>query len=200
MRQYDSFSYIHHIDRQTKMDHPNTPRSVLMDTRVGRPRPDSALSHPMTKNADRFRHRAIARLLDHRINDAFSWEETYDGQIFWIEDLYRSCRKRRKSAHLENLLYIAIRVFEFLIRKLEYISSYLASYHLSMLRTTTEKPQERQRLSLAQWSRVHFLRNCEDSALIAKTPVPEKIKKFLLFDIKELMHLKNRLNRQPSII
>ena len=95
-------------------------RSVLTDTRVGRPRSDSDLNHPVTKAADRFRHRVLARLIDRDLGDTFSWEATYDGQILWIEELYDAVKRRPHSPRLQELLYIALRVFRAFVDKLEF--------------------------------------------------------------------------------
>ena len=91
-------------------------RSVTEDCRVGRPRPDSDLKHPTTKTTDRFRHRAITRIMDRELKNDFSWEATYNGQIFWIEDLYHNSLRNHEQ-RLNYLLKISLRVFEKLVEK-----------------------------------------------------------------------------------
>ena len=72
-------------------------RSVWVDTRVGNKRPDAEFWHPATRNADKFRHRAIARIWDNQNLKDFSIEESYNGQMFWIEDLYENLMKHPSS-------------------------------------------------------------------------------------------------------
>ena len=171
-------------------------RSVTEDCRVGRPRPDSDLKHPTTKTTDRFRHRAITRIMDRELKNDFSWEATYNGQIFWIEDLYHNSLRNREQ-RLNYLLKISLRVFDKLIEKIERYND----YKNIPIRTDTSYPTPRRRqfMSLEQWASVHYLRNCEDPNKIANLPVPEKIKNNLVFDCKELLTLPQSL-KPPSFI
>ena len=158
-------------------------RSVLTDTRVGRPRSDSDLNHPVTKAADRFRHRVLARLIDRDLGDTFSWEATYDGQILWIEELNDAVKRRPHSPRLQELLYIALRVYRAFVDKLEF---YPQKDRIEPV-CTAPTDLGRRRMSLAGWARVHLLRECRDPTQIPQLPVPEKVKKFLMFDLKDCM-------------
>ena len=81
--------------------------------------PDAAFQHPVTVDTDCFRHRMLAQLMDGRLNDKFSWEATYDGELHWIEQLYAAYQKH-PSSHLLRQLKIAIHALDHLIIKIEF--------------------------------------------------------------------------------
>ena len=154
-------------------------RSCLTDCRVGRWVADEDLQHQVTKSADKFRHRTLARIYDDELKDKFSWEKTYNGQLYWIEQNHRAILNEGRSAARVKMLTIACRAFNHLVDKMES----RAPLDIMGVRSVTD-PSARSRMSLLEWAKVSLLRHCTEAPQVKKLPIPEKMKSFLLGRIK----------------
>ena len=163
-----------------------------MDTRGG-PEPSTAdLRHPATRGIDRFRHVAIARLMDDRLRDDFGWENTYLGHLHFMEALPDDPSSRE--------LREARRVMDGLIFKLELYQAHLLEGRIQAITsvsTANDGPPPHQPMSLAAWARLHFLRACRDPNCINCTPVPNVVRDYLVFGTHQLLTLAKR-NQPPA--
>ena len=163
-----------------------------MDTRVG-PEPSTAdLRHPATRDIYRFRHVAIARLMDDRWRDDFGWENTYLGHLYFMEALPDDPSSRE--------LREARRVMDGLIFKLELCHAHLLEGRIQAITsvsTANDGPPPHQPMSLAACARLHILRSCKDPNEINRTPVPSALKDYLVFGTPQLLTLTKR-NKPPA--
>ena len=158
-----------------------------MDTRVGPEPPYADLRHPATRDIDRFRHLAIARLMDDRLRDDFGWETTYLGHLHYMESLPH-------DPHLRDLR-TARRVMDGLIFKLELYQAHLLEGRIQAITsvpTMNDGPPPHQPMSLAAWARLHFLKTCRDPNDINRTPVPNAVRDYLVFGTPQLLTLAKR--------
>ena len=168
-------------------------RSALTDCRVGSWVADKDLRHQVTKSADKFRHRTLARICDDEIRDAFSWEKTYNGQLYWIEQIHRAILNRGRSAKRVELLTIACRAFDRLVNMMES----RAPLAMMAVRSVTN-PSTRSHMSLLEWAKVSILRQCTEAPQVKELPIPDKMKTFLLGRNKSRLYNLEMSDKPPA--
>ena len=168
-------------------------RAALTDCRVGCWVADEDLQHQVTESADKFRHRTLARICDDQVRDAFSWEKTYNGQLYWIEQIHRAIMANGRSARRVELLTIACRTFDHLVYMLE------SRAPLSMMevRSATD-PTSRSRMRLLDWAKISILRHCAEASQVKEMPIPNKMKTSLLGRDKHRLYNLKMSDKPPA--